>query len=190
MLMKSDSATLLLNQFGTEPNKSHREIAFEGLRAMKFKDIYEAGERLVAVLPLETPDLILAVVPNGVPVAGAVSIAKSVPVRGIEFDRESGAIELKLDRVDQAAEIWVVDDGVESGRAATAIGQHLKSLGFTNVSLVVPVCAKDAIAQLQFVYRRVIAAYSPLMTRSLSWHYEQMPAVDKSTAVQMLAEMA
>ena len=125
MLMKSDSATLRLNQFGTEPNKPHRELAFEGFGAMKFKDVYEAGEQLVAVLPLETPDLILAVVPNGVPVAGAVSKAKSVPVRGIEFDRESGAIELKLDRVDQTAEIWVVDDGVESGRAATAIGNRV-----------------------------------------------------------------
>ncbi len=144
---------------------------------------------MVAVLPAETPHMIFGVVPNGVPVAVAVSKSKSAPVRGIEFNRENGNISMDLSELEKSAEIWIVDDGVESGRAATAIGQHLKAEGFTNVSLVVPVCAKDAIAQLQFLYRRVIAAHSPLMTRALSWHYEEMPAVEKSTALQMLAEL-
>lgn len=157
---------------------------------MKYKDVYQAGEKLVEVLPVDAPDLILAVVPNGVPVAVPVARAKSASVRGIEYNRETGALDVDLSQVHQSAEIWVVDDGVESGRAATAIGQHLKAEGFENVSLVVPVCSKDAIAQLQFLFRRVVAAHSPLMTRSLSWHYEEMPAVEKSTALQMLAELA
>ena len=156
---------------------------------MKFKDVFAAASLLAEKVAAETPEMILAVVPNGVPGAVAIARSRKIPVRGIEFNRQTGEVSVDTSSLSATSEIWVVDDGVESGKAATAIGLHLKSQGFEQVKLVVPVCAKDAIAQLQFVYSKIVAVETPLMTRALSWHYEELPNLDLSTAAEMLAEL-
>lgn len=157
---------------------------------MKFKDVYEAAEKVANEFTTEPVDVLLALVPNGVPVAVALNQNRDCLVRGVFFDRQTSTLNVDLSEIPTSARIWVVDDGVESGKAATATGQHLKQQGFEDIALVVPVCARDAAAQLRLLYKQVKALEQPLMTRALSWHYEQMPNVDISTATEMLKNLS
>lgn len=153
----------------------------------QFADVYAAADALAKVLPARSPDLLFAVMPNGAPVAASIAQARGCSIRPLYFDRATGEVLAECTGISPAAEIWVADDGVESGTAARAIGQFLKAEGFHIAHLVVPVCARDAIAELQFLYTSVITHTSPLMTRSLKWHYQQLPDLDRATAEALIA---
>jgi predicted phosphoribosyltransferase len=152
-----------------------------------FQDVNAGAKAVAAKLPDRTPKVVLAVMPNGSPVATAIAESRGCKIRPLFFDRATGEVKVDLQDLNSNDEIWVADDGVESGTAATAIGDFLKQSGFTSTHLVVPVCARDAIAQLQFRYTTVIAAVSPLMSRSLKWHYAELPNLDLATAQALIS---
>lgn len=154
-----------------------------------FVDIDDAAKQVAELVQSLQADVIFAVFPNGVPIAAEIAGRQNIEVRPIQFNRDSGEISLKSDGLDSASKIWVVDDGVESGRAATAVGQFLKAQGFAAVELVVPICARDAKAQLQFFYQNIHAVAQPLMTRALKWHYALVPEVLAADADRILQRL-
>jgi predicted phosphoribosyltransferase len=151
-----------------------------------FTDIDDAANQVAALVSDLKVDVIFAVFPNGVPIAAKIASTKPIEIRPIHFNREIGEVTIETNGLQKSTRIWVTDDGVETGAAATAVGKLLKSEGFTEVDLVVPVCARDAKAHLQFLYREVRAVSQPLMTRALKWHYEELPDVSEYAAKQML----
>jgi predicted phosphoribosyltransferase len=154
-----------------------------------FVDIDDAAKQVGALVRDLRVDVIFAVLPNGVPIAAEIAGRLDVEVRSILFNRETNEMALDTVGLESESIIWVVDDGVESGKAATAVGQLLKNKGFTAVELVVPICARDAQAQLQFFYQAIHAVAQPLMTRALKWHYELVPDVSEADANQILQQL-
>ena len=68
--------------------------------------------------------------------------------------------------------VVVVDDGVETGTAARAVARALRDAGAVHLVLAVPVCPREAEADLRGRYDDVVAVERPLVRRSLRWHYE------------------
>ena len=68
--------------------------------------------------------------------------------------------------------VLVVDDGVETGTAARAVVAALREAGAAYDALAVPVCPREAEADLRRRYDEVIAVTKPLVRRSLRWHYD------------------
>ena len=84
--------------------------------------------------------------------------------------------------------VIVVDDGVETGTVARAAVAALREAGVAIVVLAVPVCPKEAMADLQNRYDRIVAVVRPMAPRSLAWHYDTFDTVDEATALRLLAE--
>jgi predicted phosphoribosyltransferase len=154
-----------------------------------FVDIEDAAKQVGELVRELHVDVIFVVFPNGAPIAAEIAGRLDVEVRPIQFNRETAEMALDTVGLEYESIIWVVDDGVESGKAATAVGKLLKTQGFSAVELVVPICARDAQAQLQFVYRAIHAVAQPLMTRALKWHYELVPVVSEAEANRILQQL-
>lgn len=69
--------------------------------------------------------------------------------------------------------VIVVDDGVETGRAAVGIGQAFRERKVGGLWLAVPVSPRQSEVVLDRVYDKVIAVVRPLARRSLRWHYRE-----------------
>jgi len=68
--------------------------------------------------------------------------------------------------------VLVIDEGVVTGTAARAVAAALREAGAAYVALAVPVCPREAEADLRRRYDDVIAVTKPLVRRSLRWHYD------------------
>ena len=150
--------------------------------ARDFRDGADAGEQLGMVVPADF-DYVVAVLPTSRIIAEKVAQALSLPLVGL--DRiitddiaEPVRIELHLDGIVNSARLLVVDDAVETGRTSVVISHALKAAGFPNFSLAVPVCPRDSEYLVRDHFEQVIAVVRPLMRRSLSWHYAQVPGSD------------
>lgn len=157
-----------------------------------FTDLRDGGRRLAPMLePLlsETP-LILAVMPNGVPVAVGIREVIDVEVRGLPVTRsDDGAVAKPFDDVDGRLVI-VVDDGVETGTVARAAAAALRPLGPRRLVLAVPVCSREVMADLALRYDQVIAPVTPMGRRALTWHYAIFDTIDDETARSVLERLS
>jgi predicted phosphoribosyltransferase len=157
-----------------------------------FTDLRDGGRRLAPMLePLlsETP-LILAVMPNGVPVAVGIREVIDVEVRGLPVTRsDDGAVAEPFDDVDGRLVI-VVDDGVETGTVARAAAAALRPLGPRRLVLAVPVCSREVMADLALRYDQVIAPVTPMGRRALTWHYAIFDTIDDETARSVLERLS
>ena len=157
-----------------------------------FTDLRDGGRRLAPMLePLlsETP-LILAVMPNGVPVAVGIREVIDVEVRGLPVTRsDDGAVAEPVDDVDGRLVI-VVDDGVETGTVARAAAAALRPLGPRRLVLAVPVCSREVMADLALRYDQVIAPVTPMGRRALTWHYAIFDTIDDETARSVLERLS
>jgi predicted phosphoribosyltransferase len=126
---------------------------------------------LVQDLVADRSVTLLAVDPGGLPVAQAVADALGVVLHPIRL--HEGPHGLVVDDLPPLAGqvVVVIDDGVETGTAAHAIGAALVSASPAHRVLAVPVCPREALATLQLVYDEVIAIERPLVRRSLRWHF-------------------
>ena len=106
---------------------------------------------------------------------------------------------LEVERSDQGLQVLkvpdvltstavVIDDGVETGTAAMAVALALKPIGIKHLVLAVPVCPREASAQLAMVYDEIIAARQPMARRALHWHFQDFDTIDDASARRMLAE--
>lgn len=156
-----------------------------------FANLSDAGRRLGEALAarVSTADaLMLAVVPNGVPVALAAATQcgmRVAPLRVLRTD--AGVAVADLPDVDGRS-VYVVDDGVETGTVARAVAGPLRDAGAAEIFLAVPVCPREAMADLALRYDAIVAVDMPLARRDLAWHYVDFDTIDEATAEHLLRE--
>lgn len=154
-----------------------------------FANLADGGAQLVAAVSdvasaLRDP-LLLAIIPNGVPVAEPLADALSLPLAGAGLDREGDPRVTEVPDV-VGRDVIVVDDGVETGTASRLVGAALRSGGAARVVLAVPVCPRQAEAGLSTVYDEIVAIDRPLARRDLRWHYADFDTIDEAEARRRL----
>ena len=154
-----------------------------------FANLADGGAQLVAAVSdvasaLRDP-LLLAIIPNGVPVAEPLADALSLPLAGAGLDREGDPRVTDVPDV-VGRDVIVVDDGVETGTASRLVGAALRSGGAARVVLAVPVCPRQAEAGLSTVYDEIVAIDRPLARRDLRWHYSDFDTIDEAEARRRL----
>lgn len=147
---------------------------------MKFRDFADAGQQLaplvaelIARLVCDQPTaelVLIAIAPGGVPVATAVVATGLLPEIPLHvFVREAGA-ELPCDVGGRT--VIAIDDGVETGTAARAVGALLRDAGAVRTVLAVPVCPREIEVEMRLAFDDVIAIDWPMERRPLHEHYE------------------
>lgn len=158
-----------------------------------FASLADAGRRLAPALADAIEGLVdpvlLAVLPNGVPVALAIRETLPVPVRGLAVERSADGVVIRPDAALAGRHVIVVDDGVETGTVARAAGRALVDSAVASATLAVPVCSRESIAALQHHYDRIVAPVRPMVHRSLAWHFDDFDTIDEATAVRLLADL-
>lgn len=158
----------------------------------EFASLADAGRRLGAALEPRigawvTPTL-LPVLPNGVPVAMGVREVCALPWAALPVERGAeGVVVPDLAGVEGVTAI-VVDDGVETGTVARAVAPVLRQSGVSRLVLAVPVCSREAMADLSLRYDEIVAVTTPLVRRSLAWHYVDFDTIDEQEALRLLVE--
>ena len=158
-----------------------------------FADLADAGRQLGAVMReafARLPDpLVLAAIPNGVPVALGMRDAWPVAVRGLEVDRTGDGVVVHPPADVAGRDVIVVDDGVESGSVARAAAAALLDAGVASVSLAVPVCSRASLASLQHRFDQVVAVARPLLLGDLAGHFTDFDVIDEAEARRLLESM-
>jgi len=112
------------------------------------------------------------VLPAAVEIAMAFVTEITLPMRDLNIIRTR--TEVSIPRLGDLAglKVAVIDDGVESGSTAMAIGAMLRGASVKTATLVVPICPKTAVPHLLAVYDTIHAVVSPLTLSPLTQHYE------------------
>jgi predicted phosphoribosyltransferase len=141
---------------------------------VRFADLADAGRQLAALLPPELVEgcVLVGVPPGGVKVAVAVSALVGLALEPLEVTVTDHGVTVEVPVDLDGRRVIVVDDGVETGTAARAVVTALRAAGAAYVVLAVPVCPREVEADLRRRYDDVIAVTTPLVRRSLRWHYE------------------
>ena len=157
-----------------------------------FLDFADGGRALARVLRDQPPGtLVLGVVPNGIPGAVEVARALHLPLKGVEVNRDAtGILDVRFPDLDGVQRVLVVDDAVESGAAARAIGDALRQATTAETVLAVPLCPCDELPSLQQLFDSVVAVVFPLERRSLAWHYDVVAPVPRDEAYAAIAAHA
>lgn len=156
-----------------------------------FNNLAAAGQELAKVVATQCaldPDvMVLAVIPNGVPVAIPVAVAFGVRAQALPVTRRDDGLEFG-ELPDVAGRVViVVDDGVETGRVAREAAKVLRPAAPSRLILAVPVCSREAMAGLNHLYDQIIAVDQPMGRRALSWHYSDFDTIDEEAAMGLLA---
>lgn len=156
----------------------------------RFASLGDAGERLVPAVRDRVDawidPCVLAIIPNGVPVAEPLARGLGLPVLAAPLDRSGDPAAGPLPRLDGRTAI-VVDDGVETGTAAHLVGEAARAAGAAYLVLAVPVCPREAQPVMERVYDEVIALDRPMVRRDLRWHYDDFDVIDEAEAHRRLA---
>lgn len=156
----------------------------------RFANLAEAGRALgdrLATQAEPTSSLLLAVVPNGVPVALAAAQVTGLSVAALRVVRSDAGVEVASLPDVTGRRVLVVDDGVETGTVARAVVDPLRKAGAAEVVLAVPVAPRDAMADLSLRYDAIVAVATPLVRRDLAWHFDSFDTIDEATAEGLLA---
>lgn len=154
-----------------------------------FADLADGGRRLAPLLAeaVTGPVVLLAALPNGVPVALAVAeLLPEARVRPLAVHRSDEGVVVDPPEDVAGMTVVVVDDGVETGTVARAAAAAVRSSNPARMLLAVPVCPREAMADLQHRYDGIIAALRPLARRDLAWHYSDFDTIDERTALERL----
>jgi predicted phosphoribosyltransferase len=139
-----------------------------------FIDRADAGQKMLATFKSEIleHDVIVVVLPAAVEIALAFATEMTLPMRDLNIVRTR--TDVSIPRIGNLAglNVAVIDDGVESGSTAMAIGAMLRGASVNSATLVVPVCPKSVVPHLLAVYDTIHAVVSPPAPTSLTWHYE------------------
>ena len=154
-----------------------------------FANLRAGGEALIPAIAVLGVDVqLLPIMPNGVPVSMPIVESLRLPITPLEVERNDEGVQVLNVPDLEKSTVVVIDDGVETGTAAMAAALALKPHVIDRLVLAVPVCPREASAQLALVYDEIIAARQPLARRALQWHYEDFNTIDDGIARQMLAE--
>jgi predicted phosphoribosyltransferase len=141
---------------------------------MRFVDLADGGRRLAALIPADVSEgcVLVGVPPRGVVVGAAVGAALGLPLEALVVTISDSGVTVEMPVDVTGRRVLVIDDGVETGTAARAVVAALREAGASYVALAVPVCPREAEADLLRRYDDVIAVTKPLARRSLRWHYD------------------
>jgi predicted phosphoribosyltransferase len=160
----------------------------------RFANLADAGVRLAPRVAQDlvpgsgSPVIVLAAIPNGAPVAIPVAAALGVRALPLPVDRtDDGPVIGALPGL-EGARVIVVDDGVETGSVARAAAAAIRPATPSELVLAVPVCPREAMADLGLRYDRIIAVERPFGRRSLAWHFDDFDTIDVDRAMALLAE--
>ena len=158
---------------------------------MTFANLADAGRQLarlvVAAGPWPDP-MVVAAIPNGVPVALPVARALGVEVTPLPIERTDAGPLVHMVPDVAGRTVLVIDDGVETGSVARAAAAALAALRPTRLVLAVPVCSREAEATMQRLYDQVVAVDRPMGRRALAWHFDDFDTIDEFAALALLAE--
>lgn len=157
----------------------------------EFANLADGGRQLADLLAAHLAggtSVLAPILPNGVPVALAIAEAVGLPVVPLAAQRTDNGVVIEVRPEHVGSTMLVVDDGVETGTAARAAVQALREAGADRVLLAVPVCPREALADLTLRYDDVIAVTTPLVRRSLAWHYEDFDTIDEAEALRRLGD--
>ncbi len=159
----------------------------------RFANLAAAGSALAELMGRRREDisgeghpLVLAVIPNGVPVALPVAAALGVRAQGLHVARSDEGVEVASLPEVAGRVVIVIDDGVETGTVARAVVGPIRAAGAARVILAVPVCSREVLAQLTLMYDEVIVVTKPLVRRALAWHFDDFDTIDDEAATTLL----
>jgi predicted phosphoribosyltransferase len=158
-----------------------------------FANLAEGGRRLAEplrrVLATAVDPVLVPVLPNGAPVVAGIHGILPLPVVPLAAARSDDGVRIApIDGLMGCTAI-LVDDGVETGTVARTAAPAMRASGAARLVLAVPVCPREALADLALRYDEVVAVARPLARRSLAWHYDDFDTVDEATALRILAEL-
>ena len=155
-----------------------------------FANLVDGGRRLGPLLGVALADLadpvLLAAIPNGVPVALGVVESVSAPLRALRVRRSDDGVEVEPLNDLAGRAVVVIDDGVETGTVARAAAAALREAQVGTLVLAVPVCPKETMADLKHRYDLIVAVSTPIARRDLTWHYADFDTIDEATAMRLL----
>ena len=139
-----------------------------------FLDRADAGHKMLETFKAEIleHDVIVVVLPAAVEIALAFATEMTLPMRDLNITRTRAEVVIPRLNDLSGLKVAVIDDGVESGSTAMAIGAMLRGAAVKSATLVVPVCPKSVVPYLLGVYDTIHAVVSPLTPSSLTNHYE------------------
>jgi predicted phosphoribosyltransferase len=139
-----------------------------------FLDLADGGRALAPLVEaLRTPGTVVVSAGVGGLVTGAaVADALGIQVTPLATTRSESGVSVEIPVDVSGLRVIVVDDGVETGTAARAVGAALREAGARYIVLAVPVCPREAEADLRSRFDEIVAVERPLVRRSLRWHYE------------------
>jgi len=144
------------------------------MKKFDFIDRADAGQKMLETFTTEIlqHDVIVVVLPAAVEIALSFATEMTLPMRDLNIIRTSATVSIpRLDGL-SGLKVAVIDDGVESGSTAMAIGAMLRGASVNSATLVVPVCPKSVVPHLLAVYDTIHAVVSPPTPSSLTRHYE------------------
>lgn len=139
-----------------------------------FIDRADAGQKILETFKAEIleHDVIVVVLPAAGEIALSFAAEMTLPMRDLNIIRTGATVSIpRLDGL-FGLNVAVIDDGVESGSTAMAIGAMLRGASVNSATLVVPVCPKSVVPHLLAVYDTIHAVVSPPTPSSLTRHYE------------------
>jgi predicted phosphoribosyltransferase len=139
-----------------------------------FIDRADAGQKILATFKDEimVHDVIVVVLPAAVEIALAFATEITLPMRDLHISRNITGVAIpRLDGL-SGLKVAVIDDGVESGTTAMAIGAMLRGASVASATLLVPVCPKSVVPHLLAVYDTIHAVVSPPVPSLLMQHYK------------------
>jgi predicted phosphoribosyltransferase len=155
-----------------------------------FVNLVDGGRRLGpllrdAISGLPRPVLAPAL-PNGVPVALGIREALRFDIEPLIVERSDEGARVTASPVLAGRTVIVIDDGVETGTVARAAGAELRATGVAGLVLAVPVCPREAMADLEHRYDLIVSVVQPLVRRDLAWHYADFDTIDEAEALRLL----
>ena len=139
-----------------------------------FIDRADAGQKMLETFKAEIlkHDVIVVVLPAAVEIAISFATEMTLPMRDLNIIRTSTTVSIPRLEGLSGLKVAVIDDGVESGSTAMAIGAMLRGASVNSATLVVPICPKSVVPHLLAVYDTIHAVVSPPVPISLTRFYE------------------
>ena len=104
-------------------------------------------------------------------VGSAVARALGVPLDPVVILKSGSEVSTTQLPETLGRTVVVVDDGVESGTAARAVGRAIRATGPSRVVFAVPVCPEERMAELEGIYDLVLVLHVCSDGLSLASHY-------------------
>ncbi|MDP2012957.1 MAG: phosphoribosyltransferase family protein [Actinomycetota bacterium] len=128
------------------------------------------GVEVLALGPFLDP-CVIGLNARGQLVGSAVAIALGVPLDAVAILKSGGSVTTTQLPETVSRTVVVVDDGVESGTAARAVGRAIRASGASSIVLAVPVCPAQQLGELAGIYDQVVVLHVCTDQLPLAGHY-------------------